>query len=136
MQFYYDTLLPGNSTILNEYDAVTMNLRENSLNVKDCTIDFSKSVSVPRQQQEFFTPVIRTAAERPRSAGLLENLVAMIKRNFNSPDLTGILDIEDTAELVVNKFWDAYIIDELSGGNVTPMTSDAFHRWMAKQEVS
>nr|WGL40997.1 54 KDa protein [Odontoglossum ringspot virus] len=136
MQFYYDTLLPGNSTILNEYDAVTMNLRENNLNVKDCTIDFSKSVSVPRQQQEFFTPVIRTAAERPRSAGLLENLVAMIKRNFNSPDLTGILDIEDTAELVVNKFWDAYIIDELSGGNVTPMTSDAFHRWMAKQEKS
>ena len=40
----------------------------------------------------------------PRQTGLLENLVAMIKRNFNSPELSGIIDIENTASLVVDKF--------------------------------
>nr|ASC60202.1 RNA polymerase [Piper chlorosis virus] len=135
MQFYYDKLLPGNSTILNGYDAVTMNLRDNNLNVKDCVIDFSKSVIIPKER-EFFTPVLRTAAEKPRTPGLLENLIAMIKRNFNSPDLTGVIDIEDTAELVVDKFYSAYIIDEFSGGVTPAQTSDAFHRWVAKQETS
>ena len=45
LQFYYDVCLPGNSTILNKYDAVTMRLRDNSLNVKDCVLDFSKKYS-------------------------------------------------------------------------------------------
>ncbi len=69
MQFYYDALLPGNSTILNEFDAVTMNLRDISLNVKDCRIDFSKSVQLPKEQPIFLKPKIRTAAEMPRTAG-------------------------------------------------------------------
>jgi len=102
--------------------------------VKDCVIDFSKSVALPKDQRSFFTPVLRTAAEKPRTSGLLENLVAMIKRNFNAPDLTGIVDIEDTAELVVDKFWDAYISKEFSGGVTYAQTSDAFHRWVAKQD--
>jgi len=36
----------------------------------------------------------------------------MIKRNFNSPELVGVVDIEDTASLVVDKFFDAYLIKE------------------------
>ena len=79
MQYYYDKCLPGNSTILNEYDAVTMQIRENSLNVKDCVLDMSKSVPLPRESETTLKPVIRTAAEKPRKPGLLENLVAMIK---------------------------------------------------------
>lgn len=105
MQYYYDKCLPGNSTILNEYDAVTMQIRENSLNVKDCVLDMSKSVPLPRESETTLKPVIRTAAEKPRKPGLLENLVAMIKRNFNSPELVGVVDIEDTASLVVDKFF-------------------------------
>ena len=112
MQYYYDKCLPGNSTILNEYDAVTMQIRENSLNVKDCVLDMSKSVPLPRESETTLKPVIRTAAEKPRKPGLLENLVAMIKRNFNSPKLVGVVDIEDTASLLVDKFFDAYLIKE------------------------
>jgi len=112
MQYYYDKCLPGNSTILNEYDAVTMQIRENNLNVKDCVLDMSKSVPLPRESETTLKPVIRTAAEKPRKPGLLENLVAMIKRNFNSPELVGVVDIEDTASLVVDKFFDAYLIKE------------------------
>ena len=36
---------------------------------------------------------MRTACERPRIPGLLENLVAMMKRNMNTPDLAGTVDI-------------------------------------------
>jgi hypothetical protein len=136
MQFYYDTLLPGNSTVLNEFDAVTMNLRDISLNVKDCTIDFSKAVPLPREEKCFLKPIIRTAAEKPRKPGLLENLVAMIKRNMNAPDLTGTIDIEDTASFVAEKFFQSFVIDKGSCADSIVMSTDTFNRWMQKQETS
>ena len=111
LQFFYDKCLPGNSTILNDFDAVTMNTRDISLNVKDCTLDFSKSVAQPKTVEKVpLIPILRTAAEKPRATGLLENLVAMIKRNFNSPELSGIIDIENTATVVVDKFFDSYLL--------------------------
>nr|AZF99047.1 orf2 [Ullucus tobamovirus 1] len=136
LQFYYDTLLPGNSTVMNEFDAVTMVLRDNVLNVKDCTIDFSKSVPLPRVSKEFLKPLIRTSAEKPRTPGLLENLVAMIKRNMNAPDLTGTIDIEDTAAVVADRFFESYIVKEFSGLEGPLLTNDAFQRWLSKQESS
>ena len=112
MQFYYDKCLPGNSTLLNNYDAVTMKLTDISLNVKDCILDMSKSVAAPKDVKSTLIPMVRTAAEMPRQTGLLENLVAMIKRNFNSPELSGVVDIENTASLVVDKFFDSYLLKE------------------------
>ena len=58
-----------------------MQIRENSLNVKDCVLDMSKSVPLPRESETILKPVIRTAAEKPRKPGLLENLVAMTAEN-------------------------------------------------------
>lgn len=51
MQFYYDKCLPGNSTMMNNFDAVTMRLTDISLNVKDCILDMSKSVAAPKDQK-------------------------------------------------------------------------------------
>jgi len=137
MQFYYDKCLPGNSTVLNEYDAVTMQIRDNKLNVKDCVLDMSKSVPLPRETGKSLKPVIRTAAEMPRKPGLLENLVAMVKRNFNSPELSGIVDIEDTASYVVDKFFDAYLLKEKKKPKDLPLLSRAsLERWIGKQEKS
>lgn len=144
MQFYYDKCLPGNSTVLNDFDAVTINNADISLNVKDCTLDFSKSVPLPKDKlQSPLTPVIRTAAEKPRQSGLLENLVAMIKRNFNSPELSGIVDIENTASVVVDRFFDSYFLkDKISScslgdsGGKNIIDRQALIRWMEKQEKS
>lgn len=138
LQFYYDVCLPGNSTILNKYDAVTMRLRDNSLNVKDCVLDFSKSIPMPKEVEPCLEPVLRTAAEPPRVAGLLENLVAMIKRNFNAPDLTGTIDIESTASVVVDKFFDSYFIkrEKYTKNIAGVMTKDSMMRWLGKQERS
>ena len=52
LQFYYDVCLPGNSTILNKYDAVTMRLRDNSLNVRDC--EFFPTIEVRRSGVNHF----------------------------------------------------------------------------------
>lgn len=121
--------------MLNEFDAVSMNLRDNALNVKDCTIDFSKSVILKRGEVEYLKPVIRTASEKPRTPGLLENLVAMIKRNMNAPDLTGTIDIEDTADVVAEKFMSSFLLDEsFISGNVT--SKDTFESWLSRQEAA
>ena len=101
MQFYYDKCLPGNSTLLNNYDAVTMKLTDISLNVKDCILDMSKSVASPKDVKPTLIPMVRTAAEMPRQTGLLENLVTI-----------GVVDIENTASLVVDKFFDSYLLKE------------------------
>lgn len=122
---------------MNDYDAVTINLRDITLNVKDCVLDFSKSVQMPRDKSECLKPVLRTAAERPREAGLLENLIAMIKRNFNSPELNGIVDIENTASFVVDRFFDSYIIKEKKKPkNFPSLNQGALIRWLEKQEKS
>lgn len=136
MQFYYDKCLPGNSTLLNNYDAVTMKLTDISLNVKDCILDMSKSVAAPKDVKPTLIPMVRTAAEMPRQTGLLENLVAMIKRNFNSPELSGVVDIENTASLVVDKFFDSYLLKEKRkpNKNFSLFSRESLNRWIAKQE--
>ena len=136
MQFYYDKCLPGNSTMMNNFDAVTMRLTDISLNVKDCILDMSKSVAAPKDQIKPLIPMVRTAAEMPRQTGLLENLVAMIKRNFNAPELSGIIDIENTASLVVDKFFDSYLLKEKRkpNKNVSLFSRESLNRWLEKQE--
>ena len=122
--------------MMNNYDAVTMRLTDISLNVKDCILDMSKSVAVPKDQIKPLIPMVRTAAEMPRQTGLLENLVAMIKRNFNAPELSGIIDIENTASLVVDKFFDSYLLKEKRkpNKNVSLFSRESLNRWLEKQE--
>ena len=65
-------------------DAVTMRLRDNEFNLQPCRLTLSNLDPVPAliksEAQNFMIPVLRTACERPHIPGLLENLVAMIKR--------------------------------------------------------
>lgn len=116
MQDYYDRCLPGNSFVLNDYDRVTMRLVDNVFNVEPCTLTMSKADPVDAEMKlaskNFLKPLIRTAVEKPRVPGLLENLVAMIKRNFNSPDLAGIIDTQMVAGRVVDKFFDDFFTDD------------------------
>ena len=47
------------------------------------------------ERSEYYITKREIRNEKPRKPGLLENLVAMIKRNFNSPELVGVVDIEE-----------------------------------------
>lgn len=136
MQEFYDTCLPGNALLHNEYDSVTMQLFDNSLNVKDCVLDFSKSVPLPKEPVDFMKPVIQTAAEMPRKPCLLENLVAMIKRNFNSPDLSGVVDIEKMASHVVDRFFDCYFTKEVERIKADLFSDRVLSNWLEKQEAT
>lgn len=135
LQFYYDQCLPGNSTILNKFDAVTCRLTDIRLNTKPCVLDMSK-FNLPKDEK-FLEPMLRTAAEMPREPGLIENLIAMIKRNFNAPELTGIIDIENTASIVVDKFIDSYFLkNEKIPKRANAMVTASLERWLGKQESS
>ena len=56
----------------------------------------------------------------------------MIKRNFNAPDLTGTIDIEGTASVVVDKFFDSYFIkkEKYTKSIAGVMTKDSMMRWL------
>ena len=102
--------------MLNDYDRVCMRLVDNVFNVEPCTLTLSKADPVDAEMRlnskNFLTPLLRTAVEKPRVPGLLENLVALIKRNFNSPDLAGIIDTKQVASNVVDKFFSDYFTVE------------------------
>ena len=93
-----------------------MRLVDNTFNVEPCTLTLSKADPVEAEMRlnskNFLTPLLRTAVEKPRVPGLLENLVALIKRNFNSPDLAGIIDTKQVATNVVDKFFSDYFTVE------------------------
>lgn len=117
MQEFYDRCLPGNSFVLNDFDAVTMRLRDNEFNLQPCRLTLSNLDPVPAliksEAQNFLIPVLRTACERPRIPGLLENLVAMIKRNMNTPDLAGTVDITNMSISIVDNFFSSFVRDEV-----------------------
>lgn len=142
MQEYYDHVLPGNSFVLNDFDAVTMRLTDCSLNIQPCRLTLSRCDPVPEdlkmEKRTFLQPYIRTANEKPRTPGLLENLVAMIKRNMNTPDLAGTIDINATTTKVVENFFqtflrDEQIIDHLQ--TVRSLSMEAFTEWYDGQQA-
>ena len=47
MQEFYDRCLPGNSFVLNDFDAVTMRLRDNEFNLQPCRLTLSNLDPVP-----------------------------------------------------------------------------------------
>ena len=49
----------------------------------------------------------------PRIPGLLENLVAMITRNMNTPDLAGTVDITNMSISIVDNFFSSFVRDEV-----------------------
>lgn len=122
--------------MLNDYDAVTMRLFDNSFNVKNCVLDFSKSHKIEKESN-FLKPVLNTASERPRNTNLLENLVAMIKRNFNVPDLSGTIDIDDVAGVVVEKFFSSYFHEEFTSSMLDgTLSQDLLMDWVSGQDAS
>ena len=143
MQFYYDKCLPGNSFVLNDFDSVTMRLTNNEFNIQPCRLTLSKLDPVPNlmklEGKNFLQPVLHTANEKPRIPGLLENLVAMIKRNMNTPDLAGTVDINVMARSVVDKFFSSLLRDEQLDSIldcVRSVSAESFKEWYDVQATA
>ena len=53
-----------------------------------------------------------------------------------STELSGIIDIENTASLVVDKFFDSYLLKEKRkpNKNVSLFSRESLNRWLEKQE--
>ena len=142
MQNFYDACLPGNSFVLNDYDSVTMRLVDNEFNLQPCRLTLSKAdpvtESMKMEKKDFLIPLVKTAAERPRIPGLLENLVAIVKRNFNTPDLAGSLDISSISKSVVDNFFSTFLRDEQLADHLCKVRSlslESFSAWFDNQST-
>lgn len=128
--------MPGNSFVLNDYDSVTMRLTDCQLNIQPCRLTLSKLDPVPEdnkmEKRIFLKPYLRTANEKPRTPGLLENLIAMIKRNMNTPDLAGTIDINATSKSVVENFFTTFLREERLEDHlqaVRSLSAESFNEW-------
>lgn len=140
MQCFYDACLPGNSFVLNDYDSVTMRLVDNEFNLQPCRLTLSKAdpvaESLKLERKNFLIPSLKTAAERPRIPGFLENLVAIVKRNFNTPELAGTLDITSISKGVVDNFFTTFLRDEQLCDHLARVRSlslESFSAWFDNQ---
>lgn len=141
LQFFYDSCLPGNSLVLNTFDEFCVNTFDLSLNSEPVIIDMSKKHIMRRSDSEvYLKPILRTAIEPPRRPGLIENLLALIKRNFNSPDLAGMVDYEYLSQQVCDSFFskllskDPEVSDVLNQPAESVFSEENFSEWLAKQE--
>lgn len=134
LQHFYDRILPNNSTVLNDYDSFTLRVRDIHLHLDDCRLDLSKDdPAICRRQSGYLRPVLRTGAEKPRQPGLIENVLALIKRNFNAPHLLGTVDVDAMADTVVGKFFEIFFPDGLDDCSNRLMSEESFNDWAAQQ---
>lgn len=137
LQYYYDLCLPGNSTVLNSFDAVTMRVRDIALNSADVRLTLSKADPVPQLEKEkgveYLVPLLRTSVEKPRTPGLIENWIAMVKRNFDCPELTGDVDIEYLSTKVVDRFFEVFVTKDRISPDAYTGSSTSVLDWLAKQ---
>ena len=71
--------------------------------------------------------------------GLLENLVAMIKRNMNTPDLAGTVDITNMSISIVDNFFSSFVRDEVLLDHldcVRASSIQSFSDWFSCQPTS
>ncbi|ABX57121.1 58 kDa protein, partial [Cactus mild mottle virus] len=134
LQFFYDAVLPNNSTVLNDFDSFTLTALPMQLHVGDCTLDLSKAdPNLYARKTGFLKPVLRTGTELPRQPNLWENLLALIKRNFNAPYLMGTVDIDRMAESVVNRFFEVYIDGSIESCKFRLLAQNTFAEWLKLQ---
>lgn len=132
MQEFYDRYLPGNSTLNLEFDNFSVHTSNLSLGVQDCTLDVSK-VNLVTYEKPAVIPKLRTAMEFKRKPGLTENLIAMIKRNFDSPELMSVADNEIVAKKVVDKLFSTVFRNGTYDDSLVPSLLD-FEEWYTKQD--
>jgi len=133
LQEFYDKYLPGNSTVNINNDNFIVHTSDLSVGIENCSLDISKSnVVVPNTPSVL--PKLRTAMEFKRKPGLTENVLAMIKRNFNAPELMSVMDNEAVAVKVVDKLFSTVLTGSFDR-SVIPSLID-FEEWYMRQEAS
>lgn len=131
MQEFYDYYLPGNSTTNLCFDNFIVHTSDLNIGIEDSVLDISKSNIVTHQPMKII-PKLRTAMEVKRRPGLTENILAMIKRNFNSPELMSVADNEVLAKKVVDNLFSTVLTGSYDS-NLVPSLQD-FEDWMSRQE--
>lgn len=141
MQFFYDSCLPGNSLVQNQFDEFSINTFDLTLNSEPVVLDMSKKhILIKGEPESYLTPVLRTAVEPPRRPGLIENLLALIKRNFNSPDLAGMVDYDYLSRQVCDGFFnkliskDPEVSDVLNQPAEAAFSQENFSEWLQRQD--
>lgn len=108
LQTWYDAMLPGCSIHYMEHDQQIVEDSDRELTLDRVSFDTiaHKNSKAPRPA---LSPILRTAMYNNRVPSQLETLLAMIKRNFNVPDLNGVVDNDMISDLMVERFVKTFI---------------------------
>jgi hypothetical protein len=108
LQIFYDMALPSLSTNSLEFDTYHVHTRDLEWSLPHVRYEpYRLSYEPPRF--DHMLPNLRTVMPTERPGTAVESLLAIIKRNLNSPELTTLKDDDSFSAAVVDKFFETYI---------------------------
>jgi len=140
LQDTYDAILPFGSTENQKFDPYELEHSDLELSVQKMTVDFSKThVNVARTYLEKADqyPVLRTGQPLSRPRTFRQNLLTLVKRNFNTPDNSRVSNLDALKEYSFERFLDAYCLPDararVSVFEQEPISSEvsSIAKWLA-----
>jgi hypothetical protein len=137
LQHWYDNTLPQFSTQMYDFDTYHVHTSDLDLPLQD--VSFSMNSQIPEDKYDSMIPVLRTALPHTREQSLVESLLALLKRNMNCPDLSGLFCDYDAAGFIADKFIESYVdpsklglLHKFQSMPISPNKTD-IHTWLKTQ---
>lgn len=131
LQELYDNAFPGNSLVDDEFDGYLVQTSDLTIDAQDSVIPiFSKDGVI--ESKPAIKSRVRTAMPARRVQCDRENLIAVVKRNWDTPDVSEIVNYDEIISSSVDKFFSTYTIPELVDSSEIFTESNAVE-WFNKQ---
>jgi len=131
IQHAYDLRFPGNSEIDDSLDGYHVAVSDLSVSVQNAQIPIH-----PKEGYKDAKPTIksklRTGMSSRRIPSERENVLAASKRNWDTPDVSEIVNIEEAVEVAVSRFVEAFVDMERVDDSIL-CTADNAAQWFEKQ---
>jgi hypothetical protein len=117
LQAYYDHVLPGASAANTEHDEDQVENSDITLHVENLNIDMSRHGQHARKIRDrlrFIHTKLRTAQPNRRTTSQRQSLLALQKRNCDTPANGDPVDLEATKKRVFDKFAQKFLRKDYS----------------------
>lgn len=108
----YDEAFPGNSLINDQFDGYLVQTEDLTIDVQEAVIPAVPKTG-PIDPKPTIISRLRTAMPERRVQCERENIIAAAKRNWDTPDVSEVINYEEIIPVAVKRFFDCFTVPEL-----------------------
>jgi len=110
LQDGYDKIFPGTALDVRYYDSENVALSDLEMNFSVSKMRITTSKIMPPKDATFFEPKVRTMVSRNRPREVKEEIIALAKRNMDTPQISQSTQFITTANRVFKKFFEKFCV--------------------------